>query len=222
MIEFLSQPIVLAVWLAAVAASLVIVVRDLRENNSHLMSLMKAVWVLTVAYSGPLGLTIYWLTGRRAISSDGTARRAFRSVAHCYSGCGMGEIVGVSLAAGLLGLGNWTTAIVTFALAYLFGFALTVGPMVQNGVAFRQAMKDAAIAETPSITVMELVAIGIGLYVAGGAEMGETLFWTSLILSLSCGLLAAWPVNVVLIRKGVKEGMMDPRHTHHGHGAQDA
>ena len=32
-----------------------------------------------------------------------------------------------------------------------------------------------------------------------------------MVVSLSLGLLAAWPVNVLLIRFGVKEGMHDPR-----------
>lgn len=217
MLEFLSNPVVLAAWMAAMAASLFVVIRDLRVNNAHLMGLMKVVWVLTAAYSGPLGLAVYWFSGRSAIPADGPARRGFRSVAHCFSGCGMGEIVGVALAAGVLGLGSWPTAIMTFLLAYVFGFALTVGPMVQNGVSLGQALRDAAIAETPSITVMEVVAISVSLAIAQGAGMHETLFWTSLIVSLSCGLIAAWPVNVALIRFGVKEGMMDPRRTEHAH-----
>ena len=41
--------------------------------------------------------------------------------------------------------------------------------------------------------------------------MGDAIFWSSLIVSLTAGLVAAYPVNVLLIRFGVKEGMMDPR-----------
>jgi hypothetical protein len=37
------------------------------------------------------------------------------------------------------------------------------------------------------------------------------LFWTALLLSLTAGLLAAYPVNALLIRFGIKEGMMNPR-----------
>lgn len=40
--------------------------------------------------------------------------------------------------------------------------------------------------------------------------MGDTLFWSALVFSLSLGLLVAYPVNLVLIRRGVKEGMMNP------------
>jgi hypothetical protein len=123
----------------------------------------------------------------------------------------MGEIVGVFIAAGLLSMGNLGIGLITFALAYVAGYALTVGPLMQDGVPFRSAMRDAFLSETPSITVMEIVAIGTDLTLAGRATMGDTIFWSSLIVSLTMGLLAAYPVNVLLLHFGVKEGMMDPR-----------
>jgi len=212
--EILSGPAFLIGWLALMLPSLLVLVRDLRERNAHLMSLMKVVWVLTVVYSGPVGLAVYWFSGRRQIRTDSVWRRGFRSVAHCYSGCGLGEITGVIIAAGVLALDNWAVATVTFMLAFAVGYALTVGPMIQEGVAPKDAFRDAFIAETPSIAIMEIVAIGADLLLAGEATMAEPLFWSSLIVSLSLGLLAAYPVNVLLIRFGVKEGMMDPREAH--------
>ncbi len=192
--------------------SLALLVRDLQTKNAHIMTLMKAVWVLTVTYSGPVGLLIYWYTGRKEIPDDGLWRRAFRSVAHCYSGCGLGEIAGVVTAAGLFGWSNLGIGLLTFTLAYLTGFGLTLGPLMQDGVPFRRAFTDTLVAETPSIAVMEATAIGIDLLLAGSATIGHVLFWSSLIVSLTCGLIAAYPVNWLLIRHGVKEGMMDPRH----------
>lgn len=203
----ISGPYFLITWAALMVPSLFVLIRDLRQ------SLMKAVWVFTVIYSGPVGLAVYWLTGRKEIGDDRLWRRAFRSVAHCYSGCGMGEIVGVFITVGLLSLGNLPVALTTFALAYVAGYALTVGPLMQEGVAFRTALWDAFVAETPSIAVMEIVAIGSDLLLAGDATMGEPLFWSSLIVSLSLGLMAAYPVNVLLLHFGIKEGMMDPRAT---------
>jgi hypothetical protein len=123
----------------------------------------------------------------------------------------MGEVAGLFIAVGLLQLSNWWVAGMTFALAYAAGYALTVGPLVQEGMGLRAALRDAFLAETPSITVMEVVAIGVDLWLAGDAGPGEVRFWSSMAVSLSCGLLAAWPVNAVLIRWGVKSGMMDPR-----------
>ena len=213
MTDVASNPWFLIVWGALAIASILVVLRDLRTNNAHLMPLMKLVWVLTVAYSGPLGLLIYWTTGRRQIADDALWRRAFRSVAHCYSGCGLGEIVGVSIAVGLMAWGNLGTALTTFALAYLTGFGLTLGPLMQDGVPFKQALAETFLAETPSIAVMEIVAIAVDLLLAGNATMHDVRFWSSMIVSLTCGLLAAYPVNWLLIKNGVKEGMMDPRQT---------
>ena len=214
--SFIDSQTFLLLWFALMVPSLLWVIQDLRSKNAHLMSLMKVVWTLTVLYSGPVGLLIYRWSGRKEISADSLPRRAFRSVAHCYSGCGLGEITGVVLTAGLLSLGNFWVAITTFLLAYVFGFALTVGPLVQDGIPLRKALWDALLAETPSITVMEVTAIGVSLWLAGNAGMGDIRFWTSLIVSLTCGLVAAYPVNLLLIHFGVKEGMMDPRMTDHG------
>jgi hypothetical protein len=179
---------------------------------------MKWVWLLTVLYSGPLGLAGYYWSGRRQISRDSLWRRAFRSVAHCYSGCGAGEVAGVMIAVGLLGIAGWGMAALTFALAYVAGFAMTAGPLMQEGVPWGQALWDAFYSETASITVMEVTAIGVDMWLAGSAGIGEPLFWTSLVVSLSAGLIAAYPVNIALIRMGVKSGMHDPRETHGHHG----
>jgi hypothetical protein len=208
---FLINPGFLGTWGALVLASLVWVVVDLRARNPEIPSLMSWVWTLTVLYSGPIGLGIYFFSGRKQIAKDSVWRRSLRSVAHCYSGCGGGEVVGIIIAVGLLALANLWVAIITFALAYVAGFALTMGPLMQEGTPARTALKDAFYSETASITVMEIVAIGVDLWLAGEATMGEPLFWASLIFSLTLGLVAAYPVNVVLIRLGVKEGMHDPR-----------
>jgi hypothetical protein len=207
----ISDPLVLGAWAVAAIVSLLWLLRDLRVNNPAIAGLMKWVWILTVLYSGPIGLAFYHYSGRAQISRDSLFRRGFRSTAHCYSGCGAGEIVGVTVAVGVLALGNLGISLMTFTLAYLFGYALTVGPLLQEGVGLPTALRDAFITETPSIVVMEVVAIGVDLWLAAGATIGQALFWGSLIFSLSMGLFAAYPVNIALVALGVKEGMMDPR-----------
>ncbi|WP_200334033.1 DUF4396 domain-containing protein [Thiocystis violacea] len=216
---FLDSWLLIGLWALVVAASLAVLIVDLRQRNREIMGLMRAVWMLTVLYSGPLGLAVYWFSGRKQIPVDSIWRRGWRSVSHCYSGCGAGEIVGVLITAGLLALGSWPVAITTFALAYLFGYALTAGPLIQEGMPVGQALWDGFTSETASIFVMEVVAIGVDLWLAPNATLGQPLFWGSLVFSLICGLIAAWPVNVLLIRLGVKSGMHDPREmAAHMHG----
>ncbi|MBK1671392.1 copper oxidase [Rhodovibrio sodomensis] len=207
----------LAIWAVLVALSVGVLLRDLRRHNPEIHGLMRWVWILTVLYSGPLGLAGYYWSGRKQIPRDDLGRRAFRSVAHCYSGCGLGEIGGLLLAVGLLELGTTATALVTFAAAYIAGFALTIGPLMQGGESFRAALSDTLWSETASIGVMEVTAIAVDLWLAGSAGVGSALFWASLAVSLTVGLVAAYPVNVLLIRFGVKQGMHSPKDHAHAH-----
>lgn len=134
--QWLTWP-VLAVWALVSLACAAWVIHDLRRHNAFLGGMMKVAWVLTVLYSGPLGLAVYWYTGRGQIAHDSLWRKSFRSVAHCYSGCGLGEIIGVLTLAGLLAISGWPVNLVSFTLAYLIGFAFTLGPLMQAGEAFR-------------------------------------------------------------------------------------
>lgn len=210
-VPILSNPAVFGTWAVLVIVSVGVLWWDIREHNQALPSMMKFVWTLTVLYSGPFGLTIYWYAGRTQIGRDSFWRRGLRSDAHCYSGCGAGEIVGITLAQGILALSTLWVVVVTFGFAYLFGYALNVGPLMQEGESFREAAKDAIASETPSITIMEIAAIGTDLLIAGTAGITSALFWMALVFSLSVGFIAAYPVNAALITLGVKEGMMDPR-----------
>ncbi|MBB4285657.1 DUF4396 domain-containing protein [Roseospira goensis] len=216
LVPILDQPAVLVGWLLLNAASLVWLLRDLRHRNPQTMGLMRWVWILTVAYSGPVGLLVYYYSGRAQIARDSLWRRAFRSLAHCYAGCGIGEIIGIVVVAGILALGALTVSTITFALAFAAGFALTMGPLMAEGVSAREAFRDSVVSETASITVMEVVAIGVDLWLAGEATMAQPLFWTSLLVSLTAGLIAAYPVNVLMIRGGIKQGMGHPAEAH-GH-----
>lgn len=207
----LSDPRVLGAWSVLVVGALGVLWWDIRARNRALPSLMKLVWTLVVLYSGPLGLAIYWYSGRTQIPGDSLWRRGCRSTAHCYSGCGAGEVVGITLLAGVLALDSTLVVTLgTFAFAYLAGFALTVGPLLQEGESFGTAVVDALYSETPSITVMETAAIGTDLLLARHVTMTEPLFWSALAFSLSIGFLVAYPVNVGLISVGVKEGMGNP------------
>lgn len=209
--EFLDHPQVLVGWLGVACACTAVVLRDLRRHNPQLAPLMKWVWGLTVLYSGPLGLAVYFWAGRKQISRDSLPRRGLRSTAHCYAGCGLGEGVGLVIAVGILSLGGKWVMAATFLCAYSAGLLFTVGPLVQDGMAVGPAFRDGVITETGSIVAMETVAIGVDRSLARDAGLGNPLFWTSLAVSLTAGFLAAYPVNLLLIRFGVKRGMHDPR-----------
>ena len=102
------------------------------------------------------------------------------------------------------GWGNAATIAISIALAYVFGYALTLGPLVRGGVPLRRAAALALAADTLSITVMELVDNAVVLVVPGAmdATLGDALFWGSLALALGVAWVAAFPVNRWLIARG--------------------
>lgn len=131
-------------------------------------------------------------------------------MSHCYSGCGTGEVLDISIAVGLFSFKTTGTVILTFASTYFVGYVLTVGPLMQEGVGLKEALWDAFYSETASITVMEIVASSVNLWLPGGAGTDDVLFWTGQAFSLTTGPIAAYPVNLALIYVGVKEGVMNP------------
>ena len=68
--EFLNNWNITIAWAVIVAACLVVLVFDLHRRNPQTMSLMRVVWFLTVLYSGPIGLAVYWFSGRKQIPRD--------------------------------------------------------------------------------------------------------------------------------------------------------
>jgi hypothetical protein len=113
-----------------------------------------------------------------------------------------------------LGWGNVATIVLAIALAYVFGYALTVRSLVGSGVELRQALGVAFAADTVSITVMEIVDNLVVLAIPGAMEagLGDALFWGSLALGLAVAWVAAFPVNLWLIGRGRGHAVA---HAHH-------
>jgi hypothetical protein len=130
-------------------------------------------------------------------------RVAFGATWHCLTGCAIGEVLGLVIATAL-GWGNVASIAIAIVLAFLFGYALTLRPLVTGGVALRRAARIALAADTVSITVMEIVDNGFVLLVSGAmaAGLGDFLFWWSLAVSLFIAFWAAFPVNGALIARG--------------------
>ncbi len=126
---------------------------------------------------------------------------------HCLSGCIIGEVAG--LATGVtLGLGIWPTIFLATTLAYISGFTLGVLPVMRREQkTFWQALKLIWIGEAVSIGVME-IAMNYADYQMGGMTAGsvfEPVFWYGIMVAVPAGFLAAWPVNLWLLRRNLKK-----------------
>jgi hypothetical protein len=130
-------------------------------------------------------------------------RLAFSATAHCLTGCAIGEVLGMVIGTAL-DWGNGATIALSIALAFLFGYSLTMMPLLRGGVTLSAAIPVAFAADTISITIMEIVDNAIILVVPGAMEAGLTdlLFWGSLAGSLLVAGVAAFPANRYLIARG--------------------
>ena len=141
---------------------------------------------------------------------------AFGATLHCLTGCAIGEVLGMVIGTGL-GWDDVPTILLSVVLAFLFGYSLTLRPLLASGLAFAAAARLALAADTLSITVMEIVDNAIMLVIPGAMEAGprSALFWGSLVVALGIAFVAAFPVNYWLIRRGRGHAVV---HQHHGHG----
>jgi hypothetical protein len=130
-------------------------------------------------------------------------RAAVQATLHCLTGCAIGEVLGMVIATAL-GLGNLPSIVLAIALAFVFGFGLTVLSVRRAGVPVRRALSLAVASDTISIAVMELVDNAFILLVPGAlaAGLADGLFWWSLAASLAVAFVLTVPVNRALIARG--------------------
>jgi hypothetical protein len=140
-------------------------------------------------------------------------RVAFSATVHCLTGCAIGEVLGVIIGTAL-GWGNLPTIVLAIALAYVFGYSLTMLPLLRAGLALSAAIPLAFASDTISIAVMEFVDNVILLVIPGAMEAGldAMLFWGSLAFALLLAGIAAYPVNRYLISRGKGHAVV---HAHH-------
>ncbi|MGY5080920.1 DUF4396 domain-containing protein [Streptomyces nigrescens] len=140
-------------------------------------------------------------------------RTAAQATLHCLTGCAIGEILGMAIGTALL-WGNVPTMVLAVALAFLFGYSLTLFAVRRAGLDFKTAIKVALAADTVSIAVMELVDNGIIAIVPGAmdAHLSDGLFWSSLLGGFAVAFLITTPVNKWMIGRGKGHAVVHAYH----------
>ncbi|MYT70582.1 MULTISPECIES: DUF4396 domain-containing protein [unclassified Streptomyces] len=147
----------------------------------------------------------------------GTARVSWSTAAqatlHCLTGCAIGEILGMVIGTAL-GWGNVPTMVLAIALAFVFGYSLTLRGVLRAGVGFRTAFRVALAADTLSIAVMELIDNGvIALWPSAmDAHLDDVLFWGTLAVSLALAFVVTTPVNRWMIGRGKGHAVVHQYH----------
>ncbi len=149
-------------------------------------------------------------------AAPGLSRTALSATIHCLTGCGIGEVLGMVIGTSLR-WSNPATVAISVVLAFFFGYALTMRPLLRSGLTFAAAAKLALAADTASITIMEIVDNAIMLVIPGAMDAGlrAPLFWVSLALALVVAGVAAFPVNYWLIARGRGHAVVHNQHGRH-------
>jgi len=111
--------------------------------------------------------------------------------------------------------GDAASVALAVVLAFFFGYLLTLIPLLRAGTALAAAVGIALVADTLSITVMELVDNGVLLMWPGALDAGvaDALFWISLAIALAVAWGPTFLVNRALIKRGKGHA-----HVHGAHG----
>jgi hypothetical protein len=140
-------------------------------------------------------------------------RLAISATNHCLTGCAAGEVVGMMLAI-WWGWGDLASIALAVGLAYIFGFALTSIPLVRAGLAAGVVVSTALIADTVSITIMEIIDNVFVALIPGAldAGIGDPLIY----LAIAGGFVVAYPfaflANRYMIARGTGHAVVHQYH----------
>ncbi len=140
-------------------------------------------------------------------------KQAIAASRHCLTGCAIGEVLGMVLSTWWR-LGNVASIVLSIVLAFVFGYALTITPVLRADVGLRAALGIALAADTVSITVMEIMDNAVVIAVPGAldANLGDLLFWGSLAASLVVAFVVTVPVNRALLARGKGHAVVHAYH----------
>jgi hypothetical protein len=146
---------------------------------------------------------------------DSSWRTAIVATLHCLTGCAIGEVLGMVLAT-WWGWGDAASIALAVSLAFVFGYSLTMLPLLRAGMTVAAAIPIALAADTISITVMEVVDNAVLLAYPGAmdAYLGDLLFWGALGFALAVAFVVTVPINRAMIRRGKGHAVV---HQHHSH-----
>lgn len=130
---------------------------------------------------------------------------ALSATVHCLVGCGLGEVGGMIISVPA-NMNNTESMVLSIIMGAVFGFALGMIPLKRAGFSWKYAFRQVLIAEGLSIAVMETFELLVQVYIPGlmDAQLSDFLFWEGMIFSLIAGFIAAYPVNFIFVKKGIR------------------
>lgn len=192
------------------------------------MRVMEIVWPVTALYFGPAAIIAYHAWGRPRSSRwsaehgdpPGPQRHAgvALGVSHCGAGCTLGDIIAEFAVFGLgVGIAGTTLAaeyVGDYVLAVILGIGFqyfAIAPM--RGLNLRDGLVEAAKADVLSLSAFEIGLFGwmalmyFVFFPGPHVHPDDPVYWFLMQVGMIAGFATAWPVNVWLLRRGIKEAM---------------
>jgi hypothetical protein len=208
------------------------IVLDIARGHRQRMAVMEVVWPVTALYFGPIATWAYWRWGRMASSqskrmdmqhgsvheSRPSVKQASLSVSHCGAGCTLGDIVGAFIVFGaalaIAGAALYPEFILEFFLAFTLGIAFQYWAIVpMQHLSPMEGLRRALIADTASIVTFEIGLFGwmalvyFVVFTSPHLTPDTALYWFMMQIGMVLGFVTAYPANIVLLTRGLKERM---------------
>jgi len=218
------QPIdyFLAAWFVLAGLSAAYVAWDQFRHNPEPV-VMKWGFVLVTLYMGPIGLLLYVMADKEPHPGEHEEfikplwKQGAGSTIHCVAGDATGIILAAVVTAAL-GLPMWLDLIVEYLAGFAFGLLIFQSLFMKNmmGGSYRENVRKSFTPEFISMNammagmapVMSLLMMGRDMR---AMEPTELLFWGVMSLGVIAGFAVAYPVNVWMVARGLKHGLMTER-----------
>ena len=220
----LIQPsdIFVLVWLALAVLSAAYVAWDQFRGNPEPV-VMKWGFVLMTLYMGPIGLLLYVMADKEPRPGEHEAfiqplwKQGVGSTVHCVAGDATG-IITAAVVVALVGLPMWQDLIVEYVAGFLFGLLIFQSLFMRKimGGTYLQNVRRSFLPELISMNCMMAGMAPVMVALMMGRDMramwpGEPLFWMVMSLGIIVGFAIAYPVNVWMVSRGMKHGLMTER-----------
>ena len=212
----------------AFASAFVITIDESRHPQT--MSIMNVVWPVSALYFSLFAVWAYFLVGRaQSAAAHGmsgrsgygppTVAQVAVGTSHCGAGCAVADVftefgiaaAGLTLFGSVLCTEYLLDFIVAWAIGILFQY-LAIKPMRED-LSTAAALWAAVKADTLSIAAFQLgmyawmALVFFKLFPAPHLTPFDPRYWFMMQIAMLCGFATSFPMNRLLINKGLKERM---------------
>ena len=209
-------------WLVLAILSAAYVAWDQFHGNPE-PPVMKWGFVLTTLYMGPIGLLLYVMAdkeprpGQHEEFIEPQWKQGVGSTVHCVAGDATGIIV-AAVSVAVIGLPMWQDLIIEYVAGFLLGLLIFQALFMRRmmGGTYWQNVRRSFLPELISMNCMMAGMAPVMVALMMGRDMramwpGEPLFWVVMSLGIIAGFAIAYPVNVWMVARGMKHGLMTDR-----------